>query len=120
MRFDQPKLVEFFKSKKLKVKDVALGEYHSVVLTTDGEVYTWGYAGKQGFFNWMYTQEVGALGHGDKQPKFLPKKVEYFEKNKKKIKSISAGLYHTVAIDEDDLVYTWGRGLYGVLGNGSN
>ena len=29
-------------------------------------------------------------------------------------------MYHTVAIDENDLVYTWGRGLYGVLGNGSN
>ena len=45
---------------------MALGEYHSVVLSEDGDVYTWGYAGKQGFFNWMYTQEVGALGHGDK------------------------------------------------------
>lgn len=46
--------------------------------------------------------------------------MEYFEKNKISIKTISAGLYHTVAIDTNDLVYTWGRGLYGVLGNGSN
>ena len=29
-------------------------------------------------------------------------------------------MYHTVAIASDDRVYTWGRGLYGVLGNGSN
>ena len=29
-------------------------------------------------------------------------------------------MYHTVAIATDEKVYTWGRGLYGVLGNGSN
>jgi len=52
----------------LKVVDVALGEYHSMALTDDERVWTWGYAGKKGLFNWMYTQEVGALGHGDKEP----------------------------------------------------
>lgn len=75
--------------------DVALGEYHSVALTDDGSIYTWGYAGKTGFFNWMYSQEVGALGHGDKQHHFVPKKVEYFDKHNIKIKRIAAGLYHT-------------------------
>ena len=50
--------------------DVALGEYHTAALTNDGSVYTWGYGGKTGFFNWMYTQEVGALGHGDKKHHF--------------------------------------------------
>jgi len=33
----------------------------------------------------MYTQECGALGHGDKKHHFQPKKVEYFEKNNIKI-----------------------------------
>ena len=55
VRFDEPKLVDYFVNKGLKVKDVALGEYHTMVLTDDGDVYTWGYAGKKGFFNWMYT-----------------------------------------------------------------
>ena len=99
---------------------MALGEYHSVALTEDGSVFTWGYAGKTGFFNWMYSQEVGALGHGDKKHTFVPKKIEFFEQNSIKIKKISAGMYHTVAIATDEKVYTWGRGLYGVLGNGSN
>ncbi len=99
---------------------MALGEYHSVVLTEDGNVYTWGYAGKTGMFNWMYTQEVGALGHGDKKHTFTPKKVEYFEKNGIKVKKIIAGMYHTGALTAEGDLYTWGRGLYGVLGNGSN
>jgi alpha-tubulin suppressor-like RCC1 family protein len=50
----------------------------------------------------------------------MPKKVDYFEKNNIKIKWISAGLYHTCALSEDGKLYVWGRGLYGVLGNGSN
>ena len=104
----------------LKVVDVALGEYHTMALTEDGNVWTWGYAGKEGYFNWMYTQETGALGHGNKEPMFVPKKVQFFEDNDIKIKSISAGLYHCNALSTKDKFYSWGRGLYGVLGNGSN
>lgn len=55
VKFDSPKLVEYFVKKNIKVVDIAVGEYHSVALTDDGSVYTWGYAGKVGFFNWMYS-----------------------------------------------------------------
>lgn len=71
-------------------------------------------------FNWMYSQEVGALGHGDLEPHFVPKKVSFFEENGLKIKSISCGLYSCNALDTENRLYNWGRGLYGVLGNGSN
>ena len=64
---NSPVLVSKFQKLGLKVVDVALGEYHSMALTDDGGVWTWGYAGKKGFFNWMYSQEIGALGHGDKE-----------------------------------------------------
>jgi alpha-tubulin suppressor-like RCC1 family protein len=50
---------------------------------------------------------------------FVPKKVKFEDENVK-IKSISAGLYHCNALTESGDLYTWGRGLYGVLGNGSN
>jgi alpha-tubulin suppressor-like RCC1 family protein len=29
-------------------------------------------------------------------------------------------MYHTVAVTTEGDLYSWGRGLYGVLGNGSN
>ena len=64
---EEPVVVSKFQRLGLKVVDVALGEYHSMALTDDGGIWTWGYAGKKGFFNWMYSQEVGALGHGDKE-----------------------------------------------------
>jgi alpha-tubulin suppressor-like RCC1 family protein len=55
INFTTPKLVETLKKAGVKVKDVALGEYHTVVLGEDGSVWTWGYGGKKGFFNWMYS-----------------------------------------------------------------
>jgi alpha-tubulin suppressor-like RCC1 family protein len=92
--FNNPVQVSFFEKQGLKVKDVSLGEYHTMALTDDGSVWTWGYAGKKGFFNWMYSQEIGALGHGDKEPRFTPTRVAFFNENKIKVKNISSGLYH--------------------------
>lgn len=106
--FNKPKLVEGLAH--VKVKDVHLGEYHTVVLTECGNVWTWGYGGKKGFFNWMYTQEVGALGHNTLDPHFNPKKVEFFEQEGIKIDKIAAGNYHCVAISDKNLMYNWGRG----------
>ena len=42
----EPRLVDFFVKNNLKVEQVALGQYHTVVRTHDGDVWTWGYGGK--------------------------------------------------------------------------
>lgn len=89
-----PKRVEFFTERNIKIQECKSGEYHTMALTTDGQVYTWGYAGKVGYFSWMFAQEVGALGHGDKKPYFIPKKVTFFDTIKSKVVQIAAGLYH--------------------------
>lgn len=81
MRFDKPVQVTKFERLGLKVVDVVVGDYHSMALTDDGNIWTWGYAGKKGMFNWMYSQEIGALGHGDKEPQFLPKLVKFEEED---------------------------------------
>ena len=118
VNFKKPKRVQGLT--KQNVVDVAMGEYHTIALTDDGNVWTWGYGGKKGFFNWMYTQEIGALGHGDVEPTFAPKRVEFFPENDLKVTSIAAGNYHCVVLCDDGNLYNWGVGLYGVLGNGSN
>jgi alpha-tubulin suppressor-like RCC1 family protein len=38
----------------------------------------------------------------------------------KKVKMITAGNYHCVAVTDQEELFSWGRGLYGVLGNGGN
>jgi alpha-tubulin suppressor-like RCC1 family protein len=118
--YSTPKRVEYFVNKGKKIQEAKAGKYHTVALTEDGEVYTFGYGGKVGYFSWLVAQEVGALGHGDRKPYFIPKKVEFFNKIESKVVQIVAGLYHSAALTEDGDLYVWGRGQYGVLGNGGN
>lgn len=63
-----PKRVDWFTKRGIKIQDIVLGDQHSLALSEDGQIYTWGYGGKKGYFAWMFSQEVGALGHGDKEP----------------------------------------------------
>jgi alpha-tubulin suppressor-like RCC1 family protein len=80
-----PVKVAGFEKRGLKVVDVALGEYHSIALTDDGNVWTWGYGGKDGLMNSWFRQEIGALGHGEQKPHFKPKKVQFFEDEQMKV-----------------------------------
>lgn len=46
--YPNSKKVEFFSSQNIKIKKACLGDYHSMALTDRGEVYTWGFGGKNG------------------------------------------------------------------------
>jgi len=110
------------------VVGVACGAEFSVMLDADGKVWTFGHP------------ENGTLGNND-DGKFMQKanKVEFrceysplqvmvwIEKDTKdkqvipqplpKIKKISCGPNHTIAITEENKVYSWGFGGYGRLGH---
>ena len=73
-----------------------MGLNHVGVITTNGELYTWGH----GFY--------GQLGHNDLTTYKLPKRVEFAEIKFDKIK---CGTYQTLAIDKREMVYIWGRAL---------
>ena len=53
IQYPQAKRVEYFTKQNIKVKKACLGDYHSMVLTENGEVYTWGFGGKKGFLGLM-------------------------------------------------------------------
>jgi len=55
VNLNQPKLVEYFAKNNIKVKKVCMGDFHTKALSEDGSVYTWGYGGKQGFMNLLFT-----------------------------------------------------------------
>lgn len=44
----KPVLVDYFVKNKQKIVDMAVGQYHTIALTDKGEVYSWGYGGRQG------------------------------------------------------------------------
>ena len=83
---------------------------HTVVLDSNGKVWTWG-------DNWR-----GQLGDGTKTDSGTPICISDMAENPLngiKIKQISAGKEHTVVIDENGKVWTWGDNWNGQLGDGT-
>jgi regulator of chromosome condensation len=74
--------------------DVVAGGMHSVVLTKDGEVYTFG------------CNDEGSLGRnvGEEEECFVPGKVDIDGR----VVMISAGDSHSAALTEDGRVFAWG------------
>jgi len=42
----KPRLVSYFSENKIKIQKISLGEYHTLALTDDGDLYSWGWGGK--------------------------------------------------------------------------
>ncbi len=86
---------------------VATGEYHTVALQQDGSLWAWG------------RNSDGQLGLGSRasarQPWFSPQRVG----TNANWKQVSAGDYHTVALQTDGSLWAWGNNSYGNLGDGT-
>ncbi|AMC94164.1 hypothetical protein AOC36_09230 [Erysipelothrix larvae] len=83
-----------------KIKQID-GEYYTpLVLNEAGEVYSWG----QGL-NYR-------TGLGTSKDTEVPTKLTF--PNDAKIKYVEQGYYNGYAISEDNQLYAWGRGLYGL------
>ncbi|KAK5649906.1 hypothetical protein RI129_000935 [Pyrocoelia pectoralis] len=80
---------------------------HTLALTDDGMVYSWG------------DGDYGKLGHGSSSTHKQPKLIggPFLGKT---IKSIHAGYRHSAAVTDDGELYTWGEGDHGRLGHGDN
>ncbi|EOD38720.1 hypothetical protein EMIHUDRAFT_373026 [Emiliania huxleyi CCMP1516] len=99
-----PKKVETFAGRR--VVAVSAGDRHSIAITADGAVWSWGYGAS------------GQLGHGDQQNQLLPKQVEAFAGQR--VVAVSAAEYNSFAIAADGGVYAWGLGERGCLGHGED
>ena len=90
-----------------RVVQAVAGWSHTVVLTSDGEVYTCGLG-----IN-------GQLGHGDDNDEFTLKRVEALVFKGDPIVQVSAGYTHTAALTYSGKMYTFGYGYQGQLGHGT-
>ena len=86
------------------VKSLHLGNETGAVVTSIGEVFTWG--------------SSEALGHGNRLPQVYPLRVHQFRG--RIITSASLGDSHAGAVSEDGRLYTWGNGRYGRLGHNNH
>ena len=103
-----PKKVEAFAG--WRVVAVSAGGYHSLAITADDAVWSWGDGGH------------GQLGHGDQQSQLLPKKVEALAGQRVVAVSAGAGhsLCHSLAITTHGALFAWGQGEHGCLGHGED
>ncbi len=98
----RPKYIEALNS--VRCTCVSAGELHSAVVTTDGDLYSWG----DGF--------CGQLGLGDKRPQLLPRQVTQGGLEDECVFSVSCGNRHTLVVTEEGDVFSFGLGHFGVLG----
>lgn len=84
--------------------DISAGARVSLVLTTDGSLYSWG----QNYY--------GNVGDGSKTDRNTPVEISVAGKA---ISTMSAGLVHSLAITTDGDLYAWGRNEAGRLGDGT-
>jgi alpha-tubulin suppressor-like RCC1 family protein len=87
------------------VKSVSCGGYHTAIVTTTNDLFTFGNNGS------------GQLGLGNRDDKNTPQKVTFFNSN---VASVSCGGYHTAVVTTTNDLFTFGANGGGGLGLGYN
>lgn len=98
-----PKIVE--STMVLDVQSVACGNKHAILVTKQGEAFSWG------------EEAEGRLGHGVETDLSYPKLIDTLIGMD--IKMVACGDYHTCALTLSGDLYTWGDGCHnsGLLGH---
>ena len=92
----------------IRPETISAGESHSLGISYEGKVYSWGYNGN------------GQLGDGTDIQRNIPVEVDTSGVlDGKTIVQVSAGISYSLALDEDGKVYAWGNNFNGQLGNGN-
>ncbi|XP_031334464.1 probable E3 ubiquitin-protein ligase HERC1 isoform X1 [Photinus pyralis] len=104
----QEKIVVPVKSKAFtQVQQVEAGQFCTFIIHHDGSVSACG------------KGSYGRLGLGDSANQTVPKRV-LIDSVVKKMSSSKGSDGHTLALNDDGMVYSWGDGDYGKLGHGSS
>ena len=95
-----------------QISSISAGEKHSLLLSTSGEVWAFG------------SNDCGQLGTGDKQQDPLdpgrnvnPRIIQSLRGVK--IIQVEAGATHSLALDSEGGVWSWGQSAFGALGHGN-
>jgi alpha-tubulin suppressor-like RCC1 family protein len=98
---DTPVLIECLKTKNIIY--ICCGVRHSLALTVEGDVYSWG--------DNTYRQ----IGNGTfEKYQTIPLKIHGFKSQK--VKAIACGGYHSLALTENNELFSWGNNKSRQLG----
>ncbi len=96
--------VDVLLNKDIKPVDVVAGHGVSFILDSNGDVFSFG------------NGNYGVLGHGDELTTQIPRQI--LGLLKVRVKKISTGEYHALALSYNGKVWSWGRNDCGQLGRG--
>jgi hypothetical protein len=98
------------------VREVSAGSYHSVALTEDRTLYSFGHAeyGQHG----QESGTVGDYGRHLSRHFFTPRVVGNFHPDGIRLVNVRCGQQFTCALDDQGALWTWGFGASGNLGHG--
>jgi alpha-tubulin suppressor-like RCC1 family protein len=96
-------------------KQVSAGYDYSAAIKTDGTLWTWGYA----YFGQLGTGGFYTLVRSTPQTTFAGGTNWADVDNSENLYTISFGFEYAAAIKTDGTLWTWGRGVFGQLGNAS-
>ncbi|PVH16930.1 chitin synthase 1 [Candidozyma duobushaemuli] len=97
---------------ELNIKSLVGGEHHSMALTDDGQVLSWGRLDMQelGIPSHKLPSYTFKDAHGRARSVPQPTQVSIGQKQHHKIKTIGAGSHHSFAVTDDGVVFSWGFG----------
>lgn len=101
-----PALVEYFDN--VRIIDIDCGENHTACITSKHKCYTWGLGDNH------------QLGHETILSENKPRRVDFFNDMRLRMKSVSCGYKHTISVTDEGNVYVWGTGVRGEIGLGSD
>jgi len=91
-----------------KIAQICVGYCHSMALTQNGNVYSWG------------NGKHGQLGHVDALNENIPTKINPVYFNNEPIKYIISCSYFSFAVTKNNNLHAWGHNYHGQLGLGNN
>lgn len=95
----------------VKIRAIASGADHSIALDRDGDVWAWG--------DHSYGQlGVGNDGNTSLDPR--PRRVRRVDGDLGNVYFIAAGAYHSLALDKNGSLWSWGDNEVGQLGTGDD
>lgn len=107
---ENPRVIEALEG--IPIKMVAAGGWHSVALSTIGDIYIWGWneSGQLGLPASFSNKKLSEIVTVQATPQLLDFPHDAI------IKTVSCGSRHTAAISEDGQLWTWGWNGYNQLG----
>ncbi len=104
-----------FHNASIDISQASAGYWHACCITSDGDLYTWGYNKSHGVLG-LRKDGAAQLPPFEAVPVRVPPPID----GGIKFKHVACGYNYSYAVGVDGTCWTWGSGAHGVLGHGNS